>query len=178
MSERRVVRVDAATRTLTLNDIVLPCVIGKGGVVPAADKQEGDGATPLGRWPLRAALLRPDRAAASARPGLPWRWIGPQDGWSDDPADPAYNRPVRLPHGSGHERLWRDDQAYDALVVLAHNDAPPIAGRGSAIFFHQWVPGVDGAPKSTEGCVAVAPEAMRRLLPLLRPDMVMDIVAG
>jgi len=111
-------------------------------------------------------------------PGLPWRWIAPQDGWSDDSADPAYNRPVRLPHGPSHERLWRNDQAYDAIVVLAHNDAPPVPGAGSAIFFHQWVPGEEGVPKATEGCVAIAPEAMRLLLPRLRPGMAMEIVAA
>ncbi|MFT3966009.1 MAG: L,D-transpeptidase family protein [Sphingobium sp.] len=172
------VRVDARALTLGLGGLSFPCVIGKGGCLPAEEKREGDGATPLGTWPLRAALLRPDRPAAGLVPGLPWRWIGPWDGWSDDPADPAYNRPVTLPHGPGHERLWREDQAYDVIIVLAHNDAPPVPGHGSAIFFHQWVPGADGLPRATEGCVAIAPEAMRTLLPLLRPGMAMEIVAG
>lgn len=172
------IRVDADRLTLTLDAFTTPCVIGKGGFCSAADKREGDGATPLGSWPLRGVLLRPDRPAAAATPGLPWRWIRAQDGWSDDPADAAYNRPVRLPHGPSHERLWREDQAYDAIVVLAHNDAPPVPGAGSAIFFHQWVPGLDGAPKATEGCVAIAPDAMRALLPRLTPGMVMEIVAG
>lgn len=172
-----VIWVNAHALTLTLGDITIPCVIGKGGFRPAEEKCEGDGATPLGRWPLRGALIRPDRPAAGVRPGLPWRWIGSRDGWSDDPADAAYNRPVRLPHGFGHERLWREDQAYDAIVVLGHNDAPPVPGAGSAIFFHQWVPGDDGQPRSTEGCVAVSPEDMRTLLPLLTPRMTMEIVA-
>lgn len=171
-------RVDAGARRLTLDDLSFDCVIGKGGIKPAGDKREGDGATPLGRWPLRAVLLRPDRPAAIVTPGLPWRWIGPMDGWSDDPADPAYNRPVRLPHGASHERLWRDDQAYDAIVLLGHNDAPPAPGMGSAIFFHQWTLDEKGQPKATEGCVAVAPEAMRALLPRLAPGMAMEIVTG
>ncbi len=59
--------------------------------------------------------------------------------------------------------------------MLGHNDAPPASGMGSAIFFHQWVIGVDGAPKATEGCVAVDPESMRAILPLLAPGMVMRI---
>lgn len=171
------IRVDVGARTLHLGDLTVPCVIGKGGALPAAEKREGDGATPLGTWPLRAVLLRPDRVDAALAPALPWRWIRPGDGWSDDPADPAYNRPVALPHGPGHERLWRQDQAYDVIVVLAHNDAPPVPGRGSAIFFHQWVPDADGAPKATEGCVAISPASMRLLLPLLRPGMAMEIMA-
>lgn len=172
------IRVDAGAKLLRLGDLALPCVIGKGGFLPAQDKREGDGATPLGLWPVRGVLLRPDRIDPALRPAVPWRWLRPDDGWSDDPADPAYNRPIVLPHGPSHERLWRDDQAYDVIVVLAHNDAPPVSGRGSAIFFHQWVPGDDGAPRPTEGCVAVAPEAMRAILPRLTPGMAMEIVAA
>lgn len=169
------IRVDTAARTLTLGDLTVPCVIGKGGAIPAEDKREGDGATPLGQWRLRTALLRRDRVDAALAPALPWRWIRATDGWSDDGADAAYNRPVALPHAPSHERLWREDQAYDVIVVLGHNDAPPVPGLGSAIFFHQWVPDAGGVPKPTEGCVAVSPEAMRRILPLLGADMAIEI---
>ena len=65
-----------------------------------------------------------------------------------------------LPHGFGHERLWREDGVYDLIVPLGYNDAPPIAGRGSAIFLHVARP----AYAPTEGCVAIA---LRNLLPLL-----------
>jgi len=100
---------------------------------------------------------------------LPWRFIRPGDGWSDDPADPAYNRPVRLPRRFSAESLIREDGAYDMLIVLAHNDAPPVPGRGSAIFFHL----SEGRP--TAGCVAVERVDMLRLLPLLRAGDVMEI---
>jgi L,D-peptidoglycan transpeptidase YkuD (ErfK/YbiS/YcfS/YnhG family) len=169
-----VILVDGAAGTLSLGDWSCPCVIGKGGLIDAAAKREGDGATPRGDWPLRAVLLRPDRVALP--PGglaLPWRWTRANDGWSDDPADPAYNRPVILPRATSAETLQRDDQAYDVIVVLGHNDVPPLPGLGSAIFFHQWVIGAEGSPKATEGCVAVAPEDMRTLLPRLRAGMVM-----
>jgi L,D-peptidoglycan transpeptidase YkuD (ErfK/YbiS/YcfS/YnhG family) len=167
--------VDGKAGVLTLGDWSCPCVIGKGGLITAADKREGDGATPIGDWPIKAALLRPGRIDETLAPPIPWRWIRDNDGWCDDPADPAYNRPVHLPRATSHERLAHDDQAYDVIVVLGHNDAPPGPGMGSAIFFHQWVAGEDGAPRATEGCVAVAPESMRVVLPLLRPGMVMRI---
>ncbi len=48
--------------------------------------------------------------------------------------------------------MWRDDDLYDIVVVLGHNDAPPVPGLGSAIFLHVARP--DFAP--TEGCVALA----------------------
>lgn len=176
MFEPDVIRIDTRHRVLAFDGLFCPCVIGKGGTIAAADKREGDGATPLGEWAVRGALLRPGRIAAPNGLSVPWRWIREGDGWCDDPVDPAYNRPVQLPRATSHERLARDDQAYDAIVVLGHNDAPPTPGMGSAIFFHQWVIGPDGAPKPTEGCVAVAPESMNMVLPMLRAGTVMRIV--
>ena len=153
------IRVDTAARTLAFEDLLFPCVIGRGGAVPEAAKREGDGATPLGRYPVRALLLRPDRLALP-RTALPWRWLRPGDGWSDDPRDPEYNRPVIHPHRFSAERLWREDHAYDAILVLGHNDAPPVPGRGSAIFLHAAQP--DRRP--TEGCVALSLEDLLLLI--------------
>ena len=149
----------------------IPCSIGRGGLIAAGDKREGDGATPIGLWPLRGALLRPDRVALPEGLKLPWRWIRPDDGWSDGVNDPAYNRPVRHPHAYSAERLWRDDGLYDVVVVLGHNDAPPVSGAGSAIFLHCWR---DGA--TTEGCVAIAKEEMLRLLPNLAAIASIEII--
>jgi L,D-peptidoglycan transpeptidase YkuD (ErfK/YbiS/YcfS/YnhG family) len=162
--------VDTTALTLTACGEVMPCVIGKGGVMPAAGKREGDGATPLGRWPLRCALLRPERGLVPPV-ALPWRWLRPTDGWSDDPADPAYNRPVTHPHRFLAERLWRDDGVYDVIIVLGHNDAPPVPDLGSAIFLHATRP--DHRP--TEGCVAIDGTALARLLPRLAATDVLEI---
>ena len=127
------------------------CALGRGGVVAAEAKREGDGATPLGRWPLVRVLHRPDRLPAPAT-RLPVAPLRPEDGWSDDPADPDYNRPVTHPHPFSAERMWREDELYDVVVVLAHNDGPPVPGLGSAIFLHCARPGWP----PTEGCVALA----------------------
>lgn len=153
---------DTAAGLLRAEDGSAPCSIGRAGAVPQADKREGDGATPLGEWPLLGVLLRPDRVAPLPL-SLPWRWLRPDDGWSDDGRDPAYNRPARHPHPFSAEHLWRDDGLYDAIVVLGHNMTPPVAGAGSAIFLHCWR---DAAP--TEGCVAVEKAALLALLPRLR----------
>ena len=148
----------------------IPCSIGKGGLVAAADKKEGDGASPIGTWPIRGVLLRPDRVSLPEGLQLPWRWIRPGDGWSDGVDDPAYNRPVRHPHGYSAEGLWRQDGLYDVIVVLGHNDAPVIPGAGSAIFWHCWRNGA-----ATEGCVAIAKAALLELLPLLAPGDALQI---
>jgi L,D-peptidoglycan transpeptidase YkuD (ErfK/YbiS/YcfS/YnhG family) len=153
---------DGRAGLLHAGERTIRCSIGRGGPIGAADKREGDGGSPIGLWPLRGVLLRPDRVPPLPL-RLPWRWLRREDGWSDDPADPAYNRPVRHPHSYSAERLWRDDGLYDAIVVLGHNDAPPVPGAGSAIFLHCWR---EAAP--TEGCVALAKAELLALLPDLR----------
>lgn len=159
------VRPDGDRWTLVLADGQrFTCVIGRGGIVPAADKREGDGATPLGCWPLRRVLYRPDRRPAPAT-ALPSRALDPTAGWCDDPDHPAYNTEVRRPFPAGHERLWRDDRLYDLVVVLGHNDDPPVAGAGSAIFLHVMHP--EGRP--TAGCVALAPADLDTVLAALGP---------
>ena len=165
-----IVAVDTGARRLRAFGETLPCTIGRAGTVAAEAKREGDGATPLGDWPIRAALLRPDRVRLPDRLLLPWRWLRPDDGWSDDPQDPAYNRPVRHPHRHSAERLWREDGLYDIILILGHNDSPPVPGAGSAIFLH-CARGSD----PTEGCVAVDLAALTAMLPRLRPGDVVEI---
>lgn len=141
-----------------------PCVVGRGGVVPAARKGEGDGATPAGAWPVRALRYRPDRLTPPAT-GLPVRPLRPADGWCDDPDDPNYNQAVTLPFAAGHEALWRDDHLYDLVAMLGYNDDPPEAGKGSAIFLHLAPP--DSGP--TAGCVALARPALETVLSAMEP---------
>lgn len=146
------------------------CALGRAGIV--TDKREGDGGTPAGRWAVRRVLYRPDRRGAPVS-GLAVEALEPQDGWCDDPGDAAYNRPVRLPYPASAETLWRDDHVYDVIVVLGHNDDPPVAGRGSAIFMHLANDGFG----PTEGCVALARDDLDRLLAVLKPGDAIVIVA-
>ena len=138
-------------------DRVLRCALGRGGI--ARQKREGDGTTPIGRFPLREVLYRPDRLAAP-RTVLAVRALAPADGWCDDPPDGSYNRMVRLPHPASAERLWREDGLYDLVVPLGYNDDPVIAGKGSAVFLHVARPNYG----PTEGCVALALADLLRVL--------------
>jgi L,D-peptidoglycan transpeptidase YkuD (ErfK/YbiS/YcfS/YnhG family) len=146
------------------------CALGPNGVVPAADKREGDGKSPLGVWPMRRVLFRPDRGGAPET-ALPLTPISPSDGWCDDPADAAYNQPVTLPYPASAEDLWREDEAYDLIVVLGHNDDPPVPGLGSAIFLHLAKPGFP----PTQGCVAISRADMEELLRLAGPGSAVEI---
>jgi L,D-peptidoglycan transpeptidase YkuD (ErfK/YbiS/YcfS/YnhG family) len=162
--------VHAAQKILEHQGIKVPCLIGETGAITADAKREGDGATPFGRWPIRAALLRPDRIASLPGMALPWRWLRPEDGWCDDPQDAAYNRPVRHPYPRSAERLWREDGAYDVILVLGHNDRPPKAAMGSAIFLH-----CTADRAFTEGCVAITKADLLNLLPLLTDQDAVEI---
>jgi L,D-peptidoglycan transpeptidase YkuD (ErfK/YbiS/YcfS/YnhG family) len=147
---------------LSLGGARFRCALGRGGV--RADKRDGDGATPCGCFPLRRVLYRADRLARphTALAAAP---IDPADRWCDDSADPRYNRQVQGPEGAG-EALWREDGAYDVIVVLGYNDDPVVPGRGSAIFLHVARPGY--AP--TEGCVALALTDLLTVLDAAAPD--------
>ena len=146
------------------------CALGPAGVVAAADKREGDGASPAGVWPIRRVLYRPDKGPAP-RTALPLQPIADDDGWCDAPEDPAYNRLVKLPYPASAEQMWRDDRLYDLVVILGHNDDPPVRGLGSAIFLHLAKP--DYAP--THGCVAVARADLEALLAKAQPGDAVEI---
>lgn len=153
---------DPTRGTLVAGDVSVPCALGRSGIVN--DKREGDGGTPAGTFRLVDVFYRPDRGAVPET-ALPIEPIKPDSGWCDDPADPNYNRFVRLPYGASHERLWLDSHLYDILVVLDYNFTDPVPGLGSAIFLHIAAPGFT----PTAGCVAITEEALRQMLPQLGP---------
>jgi L,D-peptidoglycan transpeptidase YkuD (ErfK/YbiS/YcfS/YnhG family) len=142
---------------LMAGPLAFPVALGRTGI--KANKREGDGATPTGRFRLRQLWWRADRAARP-RTLLPARPISPFDAWCEDPTDRRYNRAVRLAPGAAGDHLWRKDHLYDLVIELNHNTRPRVAGRGSAVFVHVARPGMT----PTAGCIALAPKALRRLL--------------
>ncbi len=157
-----------ADNVLEFNGSRYRCALGRGGV--RADKREGDGATPAGRFPLKRLYIRRDRIPA-IETGLPATDIAADDGWCDDPGRPEYNRPVKLPFDGSHEEMYRDDRLYDLVIEIGHNDAPPVPGAGSAVFIHVAKP--DYAP--TAGCVALARDDLVALLASWDPETEIEI---
>lgn len=160
--DRRIGRIEAGPA-------VVRCALGRSGL--SRTKREGDGATPVGRFPVLGALFRADRGPRP-RLRLPARPHRQADGWCDDPDDRRYNRPVSLPCDASHEKMWREDGVYDVVLDLAYNRGPIRRGRGSAIFLHLARAGF----VPTEGCIAVAPAAMRRLAPRIGPRTVIAVI--
>ncbi len=122
-----------------------PRTIGRSGFT--GNKHEGDMATPRGVHRIVGMLYRADRIAQPASWAQP---IGHRDLWSDDVDDSDYNMLVHKPHGFSHEALRRSDPMYDLVLVTDWNWPHAVAGRGSAIFIHQW----RGKGRPTAGCVA------------------------
>ena len=149
----------ASTGTLEIGGQVFDCTLGRAGVVQASEKKEGDGKTPLGKFPLRQLLYRADRVPRPET-GLRVEILTPETGWCEDPAHADYNRKIALPHPSVHDRMTREDHLYDYTVVIGYNDAPVQAGKGSAIFLHLARP--DRGP--TAGCVGLRSEDMLQVL--------------
>jgi len=150
------------------NGRAMKCAVGRSGF--STIKREGDGATPIGVFPLREVFFRADRLA-EPKTALPCRSLTELDGWCDDPADPQYNRLITRPYAASHECMMRDDALYDLVVVLGYNDDPVVTGLGSAIFLHVAGP----AYAATEGCVALALADLRQIVAEMRPDDKIDI---
>jgi L,D-peptidoglycan transpeptidase YkuD (ErfK/YbiS/YcfS/YnhG family) len=147
---------------LIAGSVALPVALGRTGI--RADKREGDGATPRGQFRLVRLWWRAEHGPRP-RTYLPVRKIRATDAWCEDPADPRYNRPIRLVPGREGDRLARTDHLYDLIIELDHNTRPRIAGRGSAVFIHLAKHGFS----PTAGCVALAPGALRRLVGRVGP---------
>ena len=165
------VRAGPGTKTrgiLVAGALTLRVALGRSGI--RANKREGDGATPRGIFHPRRLWWRADRMPRP-RTLLPIRRIGPDDAWSEDPADRLYNRPFRRRDGQAGDRLLRDDRLYDLIVEIDHNTRPRVRGRGSAVFIHVARPGF----RPTAGCVALETNALRRLLARLGPETRIDI---
>jgi len=151
--------------------ISVRCAIGRGGVLPAHDKREGDGASPAGDWTMRRVLYRPDHVSPPPQTDLPLAPIAVDDGWCDAADDAAYNRPVKRPYAASHESMWREDELYDIVVVLGHNDDPVVPGMGSAIFLHIARP--DYEP--TAGCIALTRADLEAVLRIAGPGTILRI---
>lgn len=165
-----VVRANGIVGTLTVAGRTFACSVGKGGIVPADRKREGDGATPAGIWPLRDGFWRSDRLAKPTGP-LAFTAIAPDMVWDDDPASPAYNTLQRRQLTEHPERLMRADGIYDIVVPLGFNDGPIVPGRGSAIFLHVAREGYT----PTAGCVALSRDDLLAVLGLLDERPALDV---
>ena len=151
---------------LEFNGKVYDCAVGKNGF--SENKKEGDNCTPVGTYPVREVFYKAERP----RTNLPAKQITEFDGWCDDVSSIDYNKHIKLPHSARHEKMLRDDNLYDYVVVIGYNDAPIEKGKGSAIFMHVAKPEYAG----TEGCVALKKEDLLEVLEKLDTNSKIEII--
>jgi L,D-peptidoglycan transpeptidase YkuD (ErfK/YbiS/YcfS/YnhG family) len=153
---------------LWIGDRFIKVALGRAGI--KANKREGDGATPAGRYRLVRLWWRPDRLPRP-RTLLPAKRITRLDGWCEDPSDRRYNRAIRISPGQPGDRLLRPDALYDLIIEIDHNQRPRVSSRGSAVFIHVARAGL--AP--TAGCVSLPINTLRRLIARLGPKTTITI---
>ena len=85
-------------------------------------------------------------------------------GWCDDPYNKNYNKEIILNKEIKGEKLFRESEIYDILIVIKYNIKKIQRFKGSAIFIHltkNYIP--------TKGCIALKKNDMLILLKLIKP---------
>lgn len=157
-----------------------PVLYGKNGLAwgrgvlgtsePGAHKTERDKRAPAGVFKL-GTIYTYDPALP---PGsdFPYHTVNSADAWVDDPGSPDYNKHVAIPDPANppawfeKAKMRHGDFAYRWLVEIRHNSDPPVAGEGSAIFFHIR----RGETRPSAGCTTMAEENLVSLIQWLRAD--------
>lgn len=156
--------------TFTIGDWSVKCAVGRNGLVAANHKREGDGCTPIGRFPLRYGFFDPKilgRAALDFT--FPFKEKPQNYYWSELPDSPVYNQFLLM--RTVVEDLPQYEHLFDLFVPIGWNDSTPRAYGGSAIFLHASRPEFSG----TAGCVAVAHDQLLEMARRLQPGMMIDI---
>lgn len=131
------------------------------------EKREGDGRAPTGVFELVSCFAyAPEELAGTAMPVLK---ADSELVCVDDSSSRYYNEvfPGNVPDKDWNsaEDMLRKDGLYRYGVVVAHNQNPPLPGRGSCIFLH-----VERSPgASTAGCTAMKQSAVKELILWLDP---------
>ena len=154
------------------------CQIGERGLEKAAKKLEGDKTTPIGKWYLKSLYYRPDkilRPKLKKKNVIKINKITKNCGWCDDIRSLFYNKYININNfqllNSKHEKLWRQDEAYDIIIVISHNVKPIIKNKGSAIFIHCSF--LDNS--NTGGCIALKKKDLLFLVKNLRDHTFINI---
>ena len=137
---------------------VFECQIGDAGIEKAVRKTEGDKTTPMGNWHLKKVYYRSDkvlRPKLKKKNVLKIKKITKNCGWCDDIRSNKYNKYINISKlksiNTNYEKLWREDEAYDIIIIISHNLKPTIKNKGSAIFIHCSFED----NRKTSGCVAL-----------------------
>ena len=156
-------------KSLTYNNYKVKCSLGKRGI--GIKKKEGDLITPKGSFKINGILYRPDKVK-NLITKLRKKMINKKMGWCDDPKSKKYNQLIKLPFKFNFEKLYRNDDIYDIIIILSFNTNPIIKNKGSAIFIH--VAKRNYSP--TKGCVAIRKNDIKKLAREINRNTIVKIL--
>lgn len=155
--------------------------LGYGGLVPAKERRQGTGTTPIGTFAITSSFGRATDPGAR----LDYIRVDRNDAWTYNPRVPAtYNifqstNRSWASYGNYVEMLWDYGYQYDYVAIMDFNlprgpittkpngvrvtDQPGDLRRGGGIFLH-----VDNG-KKTAGCIAIDRGVMRDVMRWLDP---------
>ena len=139
------------------------CALGEAGI--KKKKKEGDNVTPKGIFNIIKMYYRPDKIK-NITTDVKKIKIKKNMGWCDDSRSDSYNQQIKLPNKFGHEKLFRNDNLYDLILVLNYNINPTIKYKGSAIFIHI----AKNSYKKTRGCIALKKEHLIELISKIKTN--------
>ena len=145
--------------TLRLDDFIIKCSIGKNGI--KSKKKEGDKSTPRGTFTLGKLYYRADRVQKPSSK-IATKIIKKDMGWCNDVTSKFYNKEIKINKKILHEKLFRNDNLYNYLIVINYNTKHIKCGKGSAIFMH-----LTNHYKKTAGCIAVTKKDLLIILKLI-----------
>ena len=144
---------------LTYKDYKVKCAIGKRGI--GKKRREGDLITPKGLFKIKKVYFRKDKVRG-LKTKFSMKAITKNMGWCNDPKSNKYNQLIKYPFPFNAEKLYRNDNIYDIVIVLDFNSKPIKKNKGSAIFLHV----AKKNYKPTRGCVAIKKNELKKLLKL------------
>ena len=148
---------------LKYKNLKFRCALGKGGIKKKI--KEGDNITPKGIFSITRIFYRQDKIKKIITKVKKIK-IKKNMGWCDDSQSPFYNKQVKLPNRFGYEKLYREDNLYDIILILNYNIKPVIKNKGSAIFVHVG----NKFYKKTRGCVALKKGHLIKLISQIKKN--------
>ena len=147
-------------QTLKIDEFKFKCCIGKNG--SSLNKKEGDKKTPKGLFLIGDLYFRSDRIK-NLKTNLKKIIIKKNMGWCDDVNYPKYyNKLIKINNNIKHEKLYREDNKYNLLILIKYNFTKPIVQNGSCIFLH-----ITDDYRPTAGCIALKEKDFLIMLKLI-----------
>jgi L,D-peptidoglycan transpeptidase YkuD (ErfK/YbiS/YcfS/YnhG family) len=148
---------------LKYKNLKFRCALGRGGVKKKI--MEGDNITPKGIFKIIKIYYRHDKIK-KIKTLIKKIKIKKNMGWCDDPNSRFYNKLINLPTKYSHEKLYRNDNLYDLIVVLGYNTNPIIKNKGSAIFMHV----AKNSYRKTKGCIALKKNHLIKIISKIKKN--------